>query len=45
MHNPDCVYVLLYKGVQFIENVKNEVNINNAIHKCECKKESYDIVG
>ncbi|KAF0751447.1 death-associated inhibitor of apoptosis 1-like [Aphis craccivora] len=40
MHNPECVYVLLYKGAQFIENVKN------AIHtKCSCKTESYDVVG
>lgn len=38
-HNPKCVYVLLYKVVQFIENVINE------IHKCKCKTESYDVVG
>lgn len=38
MHNPECVYVLLHKGVQFIENVKNE------IHKRKCKTESYDVV-
>ncbi|KAF0706719.1 death-associated inhibitor of apoptosis 1-like [Aphis craccivora] len=39
VHNPKCVYVLLYKGAQFIENVKNEFN------EIRCKTESYDVVG
>ncbi|KAF0710499.1 death-associated inhibitor of apoptosis 1-like [Aphis craccivora] len=51
MHNPECVFVLLYKGAQFIENVKNEFNdirnnrgnSNDQVHRC--KTESYDVVG
>ncbi|KAF0759201.1 death-associated inhibitor of apoptosis 1-like [Aphis craccivora] len=49
MHNPECVFVLLYKGAQFIENIKNEFNdirnnrgnSNGQVHRC--KTESYDV--
>ncbi|XP_050064295.1 death-associated inhibitor of apoptosis 1-like [Aphis gossypii] len=51
VHNPKCVYVLLYKGAQFITNVQNEFNdirnnrgnSNDQVHRC--KTESYDVVG
>lgn len=37
--NPNCLFVLLYKGNQFIENVRNS-------HCNNCKSEiSYDVVG
>jgi hypothetical protein len=37
--NPNCLFVLLYKGNHFTENVKNN-------HVCNCKSEkSYDDVG
>jgi len=47
MHNPKCVFVLLYKGMEFIENVKNEFNRkrsdNRGILACCCKSEPYDV--
>jgi len=47
MHNPKCVFVLLYKGMEFIENVKNEFNNkridNNGIRVCSCKSGPYDV--
>jgi len=33
MHNPKCIYVLLCKGVQFIQHAKN------GLHKCRCTTE------
>ncbi len=42
--NPKCIYVLLSKGNQFIENViKKYGNINN-ICECNCESRSYDTV-
>ncbi|XP_060855831.1 death-associated inhibitor of apoptosis 1-like [Metopolophium dirhodum] len=47
MHNPKCVFVLLYKGMEFIENVKNELNNkrsnNDGLRDCRCKSEPYDV--
>ncbi|XP_029347735.1 death-associated inhibitor of apoptosis 1-like [Acyrthosiphon pisum] len=47
VHNPKCVFVLLYKGMEFIENVKNELNNkgsdNSGIRICSCKTEPYDV--
>lgn len=49
VHNPKCVFVLLYKGMEFIENVKNELNNkgsdNSGIQASSCKTEPYDVVG
>ncbi|CAI6376648.1 unnamed protein product [Macrosiphum euphorbiae] len=42
LHNPKCIFILLYKGVQFIENVKNEYIDNNRVSSC--KSESYDTI-
>lgn len=38
--NPKCIFVLLCKGNEFIENVKNEYV--KATHVCDCKSKSYD---
>ncbi|XP_022170403.1 death-associated inhibitor of apoptosis 1-like [Myzus persicae] len=49
LHNPECVFVLLYKGAQFIENVNNEFNVKRNTRDNSqgrrCKSESYDVVG
>ncbi|CAI6352287.1 unnamed protein product [Macrosiphum euphorbiae] len=42
LHNPKCIFILLYKGVQFIENVKNEYIDNNRVSSS--KSESYDTI-
>ncbi|XP_050060136.1 death-associated inhibitor of apoptosis 2-like [Aphis gossypii] len=39
--NPKCIFVLLCKGNEFIENVKNEYV--KASHVCDCKSKSNDI--
>jgi len=38
--NPRCIFVLLCKGSEFIENVKNEYVKASII--CDCKSKSYD---
>ncbi|CAI6375076.1 unnamed protein product [Macrosiphum euphorbiae] len=48
LHNPKCVFVLLYKGMEFIENVKNEFNLKRSDNRgirdcCRCKSEPYDV--
>ncbi|XP_060855834.1 death-associated inhibitor of apoptosis 1-like [Metopolophium dirhodum] len=47
MYNSKCVFVLLYKGMEFIENVKNELNNkrsnNVGLRDCRCKSEPYDV--
>jgi hypothetical protein len=49
LHNPKCVFVLLYKGAQFIENVNYELNgkryARDNSQDRRCKSESYDVVG
>lgn len=41
--NPKCIFVLLCKGSQFIENVKNKCIDKSVV--CDCATKSYDVVG
>lgn len=42
--NPKCVFVLLSKGNQFIENVVKKYGKINDICECDCGSRSYDTV-